>query len=86
MKINWNCDIESNIEEEIRINKQTKKTESQKEKRKMKDSVLEQIWKTQKTAVIFKNFFVSCITNQNFNLHSIPAIKQVDYLLKSASK
>ena len=66
--------------------KPVKKPEVTNEKRKIKDSVLDQIWKTQKSVVIFKKFFVSCITNQNFNITSIPAIKQVDYLLKSASK
>ena len=66
--------------------KPVKKPEVTNEKRKIKDSVLDQIWKTQKSVVIFKNFFVSCITNQNFNITSMPAIKQVDYLLKSASK
>ena len=86
INITRNNDYEFISREGNKTAKAIKKLEVVNEKRKIKDSVLDQIWKTQKSVVIFKNFFVSCITNQNFNINSIPVIKQVDYLFKSASK
>ena len=86
LKIKQDGDTQFRPDEQNRTNNNVSTPDTVVEKRKMKNSVLEQIWKTQRSAVIFKNFFVSCITNQSFRLNSIPTIKQVDYFLKSQRK
>ena len=86
LKIKQDCDTQFRPDEHNRTSNHVSNPDTVFEKRKIKNSVLEQIWKTQRSAVIFKNFFVNCITNQSFRLNSIPTIKQVDYFLKSPRK
>ena len=86
VKTNLRYDGEIRIVQDEQINKGQKDLQNVPERRKVKDNVLDKIWKTQKSVVTFKNFFINNIVNQHFNINSMLFIKQVDYFSKPVIK